>query len=166
MELQEFEKIYKETYDNTLKFIVIKCSHIEDVDDILQDTYVELFKKMKKQNVDIENMKSYIIGIAKNIIKRHYRTVKLKEKELPFEEINVEEDLLDDSFITKENAKEVLRYVRSQDIKTCKIFYLYFILGLKIKEISKEMAINESTVKTKLYRTIQEIRNLLGKEMK
>ena len=42
---KDFEKIYKDTYDNVLKFIVIKSSNFCDVNEILQDTYVELFKK-------------------------------------------------------------------------------------------------------------------------
>ena len=47
---QEFEKIYKDTYDYLLKFIVIKCYNINDVNDIIQDTYIELYKIIKKNN--------------------------------------------------------------------------------------------------------------------
>ena len=39
---ENFKEIYRETYSETLKFIVIKCNNMEDINDILQDTYLEL----------------------------------------------------------------------------------------------------------------------------
>lgn len=38
LNLKDFEKIYEETYDKTLKYIVCKCSNIEEVNDLIQDT--------------------------------------------------------------------------------------------------------------------------------
>ena len=81
MNLLDFENIYQRTYDNTLKFIVIKCNNIDDINDIIQDTYIELYHKLQRKNIDVENEKSYIVGIAKNIIKRHYRRIKSKRNE-------------------------------------------------------------------------------------
>ena len=50
-----------------------KCSNIEDVNDLLQETYVELYKTIKrKKYIILENYQNYIIGIAKNIIQKHY----------------------------------------------------------------------------------------------
>ena len=45
---RDFEKIYKETYSKVLKFAVIKCRNLDDVNDIIQDTYLELLKLLKK----------------------------------------------------------------------------------------------------------------------
>ena len=39
---QHFEQIYFNTYQKVLKYIVIHCSNIEDVNDIVQETYIEL----------------------------------------------------------------------------------------------------------------------------
>ena len=43
-ELEKFEEIYKKTYDVTLKYIICKCSNLEDVNDIIQEIYIELYK--------------------------------------------------------------------------------------------------------------------------
>lgn len=48
--LKDFETIYEETYNRTLKYIVCKCSNIEDVNDLIQDTYTELYSMLKKRN--------------------------------------------------------------------------------------------------------------------
>ncbi len=171
MNVQNFENLYQTTYDNTLRFIVIKCNNIEDINDIIQDTYIELYRKLKKSdlNIDSKDEKNYIIGIAKNIIKRNYRKIKNKNNEISLDEfenieINANIDLQDD-FITQDNAKQIWEYIEKKDIITAKIFYLYYILDYKIEDISKEMELNISNVKARLYRTLNEMKNLFGKEM-
>lgn len=169
MNLLDFENIYQRTYDNTLKFIVIKCNNIDDINDIIQDTYIELYHKLQRKNIDVENEKSYIVGIAKNIIKRHYRKVKSKSNEVfinEYENIEISEDInIEDDFITQENAKDVWKYIENKDIITTKVFYLYYILGYKIDEIANEMNLNLSNVKSRIYRNLREMKKLFGKEM-
>lgn len=169
MNLLDFENIYQRTYDNTLKFIVIKCNNIDDINDIIQDTYIELYHKLQRKNIDVENEKNYIVGIAKNIIKRHYRKVKSESNEISineYENMEVSDDInIEDNFITQENAKDVWNYIENKDIITTKVFYLYYILGYKIEEIAEEMNLNLSNVKSRIYRNIKEMKKIFGKEM-
>lgn len=169
MNLLDFETIYQRTYDNTLKFIVIKCNNIDDINDIIQDTYIELYHKLQRKNIDVENEKNYIVGIAKNIIKRHYRKVKNESNEISineYENMEVSDDIdIEDNFITQENAKDVWNYIENKDIITTKVFYLYYILGYKIEEIAEEMNLNLSNVKSRIYRNIKEMKKIFGKEM-
>ena len=109
------------------------------------------------------------MGIAKNIIKRHYRKVKNKSDEISineYENIEISDDIdIEDNFITQENAKDVWDYIENKDIITTKVFYLYYILGYKIEEIAKEMNLNLSNVKSRIYRNIKEMKKIFGKEM-
>lgn len=71
--LENFEEIYNDTYDRTLRYIITKCSNIDDVNDLLQDTYVEFYKLLqKKKYIELDNCQNYIIGIAKKKIYKHY----------------------------------------------------------------------------------------------
>ena len=155
---KDFERIYRETYYSTLKYITIKCNNIEDINDILQDTYVELFKILKKKVVHVEKYESYINGIANNIIKRHYS----KSSKIRFvddENIEIADDIdLEQEFITKENAEDIWDFIKNKDLITGKIFYLYYIFDMKISDVAKELELNESTVKTRLYRTMKQLR--------
>lgn len=63
--LKTFENLYSETYNNVLKYVVINCSNIEDVKDIVQNIYLEVFKILNKKK-DLELSRAYILGIAKN----------------------------------------------------------------------------------------------------
>lgn len=160
MKLSDFEKIYNETYNNTLKFVVVKCNDIVNIKDIIQDTYIELYKKLKKKDINTDNEKGYIVGIAKNIIKRHYKEKRKKYNEISIDEnerIPENEDI-ELNFVNEENVKEIWNFIKTKDLLTSKIFYLYFVLGYTIKEVSRELEINENTVKTRIYRTIKEIK--------
>ena len=165
--LKDFEEIYNETYDKTLKYIVCKCSNIEDVNDLLQDTYIELYKILKrKRYIVIENYLNYVIGIAKKKIQRHYGLLykfkansiwtKTEEKEY---EIDIPSDIdLEANTMTKLNAEEVWKYIKQKDTKAIKIFYLYYYSEFKISEIAEELNLSESNVKNVLYRTIKDVR--------
>ncbi len=169
---EQFERIYNETYNRTLRFIIIKCNNIEDVNDILQDTYIELLKILSKKKIpNYENIENYILGIANNIIKRHYYKKK-KDNIVSYYYDNEEEKEIEvaDSFdleqniITKENVNKVWLYISNKDLLTVKVFYLYFVLGLKISELSTELNISESNSKNRIYRTLKELKKYLGEE--
>ena len=169
---ETFREIYEKTYNKTLRFIIIKSKNLDDINDILQDTYLEFLKIIKKNpNIDIENIDNFIIGIANNIIKRHhYKQSRSKEKVITNEYENLENipDVfsLEDNFLTKENVKEIWSFVKKKDVEIAKIFYLYFSEGLKISEIAKELKISESNVKNKIYRTLKELKNIYERGQK
>lgn len=133
----------------------------------MQDTYLELLNKMKRNKLEkVENIENYILGIATNIIKRHY-TKKKKENIISYDdEDNITELLIQDDFdleesiITKYNIDKVWEYIKNKELITIKIFYLYFGLGLKISEIAQELGAGESYIKNKIYRTLKELKNI------
>ena len=169
---RDLEKIYKETYSKVLKFAVIKCRNLDDVNDIIQDTYLELLKLLKKKKMlEVENIESYVLGIANNILKRYYH--KKKKDNIVYcyqDDSNLIEDI-EDSFdleaniITKNNVAKVWKYLKQKDLITAKIFYLYFAVDLKITEISKDLELNESNIKNRIYRTLKELKRYLGKDV-
>ena len=71
---------------------------------------------------------------------------------------------LEEDIINQENVEKIWNYLNNKNVLIAKIFYLYYALGLKISEISKELEINESTIKTYIYRTLKELKVNFGKE--
>ena len=59
--LNKFDKLYNESYKNNLKYVICNCSNVEDVEDIVQNVYVDLLKKINKINID--NGNAYVMGI-------------------------------------------------------------------------------------------------------
>ena len=167
---ENFQEIYEKTYHTTLKFIIIKCHNIDDVNDIIQDTYLELLLLVNKRKIlEIDNVQNYIWGVANNIIKRHYHKKKdnvmcyPKEEEIAIEIVDTFD--VEQRIITKDNVEKVWKYVKDKDLLTAKIFYLYFSLGLKISEIAQALNLKEPNIKNRIYRTLKELKKFLGKDV-
>lgn len=174
IKLNNFEKIYNKTYNKVLRYIICKCQNLEDVNEMLQDTYVELYQTLKnKKNIKVKDENAYVIGIAKNIVANYYKNIYKEKsniiyitKDIENEEIQIPSDIdLEANFINKQNIEEIWNYLNNKNILIAKIFYLYYALGLKISEISTELKIHESTVKNYIYRTLKELNKKFGKEV-
>ena len=48
----QFNEIYSDTWKTVLSYVTSKCSNTADIHDIVQDTYVELYKIMEKRGAD------------------------------------------------------------------------------------------------------------------
>ena len=162
-----FEFLYNNTYRNVLKYTICHCRNLDDVNDIVQDIYTELYQKtVNKKHINLDNAESYIIGIAKNKIKKHYSLAKISyigsenEKLSQYSEndIDIEKDL-----ITKDNVMQVWNYLKNKSELTAKIFYLYYVIDVPIKEIAEELKITESNVKNHLYRTQKDLKERFKK---
>ncbi len=171
--LKKFNKIYDETYSDILKFIIIKIQNINDVNDILQETYITFWTLLNKKEIENKNLKSYLIGIALNKIKKHssllykLNTLSLfnlneKGKEL-IETIPAEIDI--ENLIIKEDEwNQIWNYIKSKkDQNIPKIFYLHYKLEIPIKKISEELNKSESYIKNCIYRTLKELSEIFGK---
>lgn len=172
LNLYEFNEIYDKTHLDLLKYVIIKCHNINDTHDIVQETYLELWNIMNKKELSDINIKSYLIGIANNKIKKHY-TLLQKLKTISLSQINnkdielietIEDDMnINDLIIKEDNWNTIWKYIKNkknQDIP--KVYYLYYKLELSIKEISKELKRSESYIKHLIYRTLKELQDNFG----
>ena len=160
--LNEFNEIYDKTYDIVVKYVVCKCNNVDDVNDIIQDIYIALYKQLLKNN-NIENINQYVIGIAKNKINKYYGlSYKIKNLFTKAEINNLKNNInIEKNIVDKDNLEEIWKYLKNKDIIIFKIFYLSYIESLTIKEISKHLNINESNVKNYLYRTLNKLNSLM-----
>lgn len=167
--LKVFDELYETTYYDISKYVVSNCSKLDDVEDIIQNIYLEVYKNISK-NKSIT--KSYIIGIAKNKVKDYYR-FRYKEKLVSLFSSKNDIELLDnipsdinieESILLKYDTALVWKYLKNKKPVVSKIFYLYYNLELTIKEISECLNITESNVKHYLYRTIKELKSYLERE--
>lgn len=165
-----FNDIYEETYHDILRYVVSKCDNLNYVEEIVQDTYLNFYKQLKKDDSYIEKHKQFLMKLVKNELFKYY-SLKNKVKtilnislesgldiidNLPDEDINIEED------IAKEHdLKNIWKTIKKQNLITQKIITLYYLEEMKLSEIANFLNIKESTVKSILYRGIKKIKNEL-----
>jgi RNA polymerase sigma-70 factor (ECF subfamily) len=169
-----FDEIYDSTSKSVLAFITAKCGRTADINDIFQDTYLELYQVLDKRGAEyVENDSAFIFTIAKRKIARYYS---LRERLRDFISLNAvgeneeEVDISDfesDGFLVEDFAvnhvlyETVKQFLQSKSEIVQKVFYLMYDVDLTIPEIAQALSLSESSVKNKLYRTIKEIRNLI-----
>ena len=162
----QFNKIYHDTYGDISKYVVCKCSNIKDVENILQNIYLEVFRYLENHdNVS----KTYIIGISKNKIRDYYR-FSYKTKILSLFSNAKEQNFIDrissdidieKSIENKYDTEKVWEYLKRKKQVISRIFYLYYYLDIKIIEIAQELQLTESNVKHYLYRTLTELQKYI-----
>lgn len=161
---EKLVEIYEETYKDVFRYIVSKCENISDVQDLIQNTYLNFYKAMKKK--EIKEPKKYIITIARNEIYKTYGIVALAKNHIPIFSLgnDIQEYMIDDALKVTENYEvniicdEIWSFLERGDPLTFKIFIFYFKEDMKIKEIAKVLSVGESTVKNRLYRKIKELK--------
>ena len=170
--LEKFNDIYDKTYSDIMKYVIVKCHNINDANDIIQDVYFEFWKILSKKEVVKTNIKSFLIGIAINKIKKHYsilqrfKTISFFDKNSNDIELinNIKSDInIEDLVIKNEDWNSLWKYLKNkknQDIP--KVFYLYYKLGLSLKEISSLLDKSESYIKNLIYRTLKELSSNYG----
>ncbi len=129
---------------------------------------MEVLKKIQKEVV-FNNENAYIMGIAKNKVNEYYRH-KYKVKIVSLlankndEEFNID---IPDSFdleldyIKNEDINIIWDFLKKKKIIIFKVFYLYYYEDLSIEIISKALNISQSNVKHYLYRTINELKEVM-----
>lgn len=163
----KFNKIYNDTYQDIVKYVVCSCKKIDDVSDIIQNIYLEVLKKINKKEIN----KNYLMGIAKHKIKDYYR-FRYRKREISIDKEDddnitfydkIPSDIdISNNFIISNDIDKVWKYLKRKSILISKIFYLYYYMGYKIREIAVILNISEVNVKHYLYRTLSELNIYLG----
>lgn len=124
-----------------------------DADDIYAQTFLAYFKK-KRAFESEEHRKAWLIKVAVNCVKAHMR------------ERGCHEDL--DEYAGQISAEDsyqdmdVKTAIESLDSLSRQLIYLYYYEERSVKQLAELFAYNENTVKTKLARARERLRQLLG----
>ena len=126
----------------------------EDVEEIVSDVFVVLWKNAGYIDLSKGNLRSYMAATARNFAlkrlnkKKDYTT--LDDVELPVED----ED--------KENRDLIWDAVMSLGEPDNEIFVRFYKFNEKIKDISKVTGLNISTIKSKLSRGKRKLKRILS----
>ena len=133
----------------------------QDIEEILSDVFLIFWKNYKRLDINME-VKPYLIGITKNLIKKKYNqyNVNFQNIELNEDEIlyNIDfEELVENN----EKSKIIQKCLYNMKVVEREVFTMFYFRQGKIKEISKSLNISESKVKIILYRARKSIKKSL-----
>lgn len=146
------DTIYRQYGSYIYGYIYGMVQNKAEAEDLLQDTFL---KVMKSESDKIENMKAWLITVARNTVYDHWRREKRKRTLMPFlkrKKRNIDLKL------------DIEREIEKLSPKLKEVIILREINQLNYEEISEILGIEIGTVKSRLNRARKELRNLLGGE--
>jgi len=160
-DMGSFEKLVNLYKDKIYCFIFKMTSSKEDVEDIVQETFIKVFNNLYKYN-NKWKFSTWIYRIAVNALKNHYKKKKRicsKElcKDIPRE---FDFDILsnpEDNYLRKEFYNEIVTIIYQLDYKYKIVFFLRYIKDFTIGEISNIVGVSSGTVRTRIHRARKKI---------
>ena len=132
----------------------------EDIEEILSDVFVAVWKNSNKLS-DTTDLKAYLSGTTKNIIRNKYRKIEINFSITDYEERIIADSNLEK--ITEENEqnkiiKNTLRTLKTEEYI---IFIKFYFEAKTINEIAKELNCSVGRVKVILHRVRKKIKRKL-----
>jgi len=160
------EQVYKDTSSYLIKYITLKCRSTEDIQDILQNTYLGFLDTISKNgHAGIFNPKHYLLRIAKKEIAKFYehKTAHDTVVVASTDDENYVEKALDE-FLEQNYtgdtgfSVEMFSLIEGLGPLATKIFTLRFVYDETIDSIAKQLGITPSNVKNHLYRGLKALK--------
>ena len=138
--------------------ILQDCMSREDVEEVTADVFVTFWKSA--ENLLPLNLKGYLSRVARSLALRKLRE---KTQELPLEEdvLFIEEDSLIEKLDQEERDRRVREAVLSMIQPDREIFLRHYYYCQSIAVIAEKMRMNPSTIKTRLRRGPEKLRQHL-----
>ena len=131
---------------------------LADAEDIVQEVFIKLYENLPKLTDD-EYLKKWCMRVTINKCKNLFLSSWKKKIRIITEKD--ENKIYENS---SDTTDEVLNALFSLPKNYRVLIVLYYYEGYKIKEISKILKVNESTIKTRLQRARERLEKILKEE--
>ncbi len=167
--INHFERIYRKYFGQISKFVIFKVPQISDAEDVVSNVFTNFYIQLKKKNIEIDNIEAYLIQIAKNELSKFYKS---KSKSILIDDdwkdkidVVAADFDLEEAVFNKFDVERIEKALNKltpldQRIITAKIKF-----DMSFKEISDQLKVKENSVKTRYYRALETLRQIIVKEV-
>lgn len=134
-------------FRSSLRRFVARIVEPQDIDDILQETYIRVCAAAEKK--EITNPKSFMLKTAQNLSYNFISTAYQRRVQLEdFDSVRLEQlsSGLESQFESRERFLGFCRAVRALPLQCRRVFILSKVYGFSQQEIAEYLDISESTV--------------------
>ncbi len=157
-EQKQKAEIFTEIYNRFSVPIYNYCYHIlgnaSDANDATQETFIKFYQHKEFQST--VSLKGYLYKIARNectrVIRKSIDRVQINEDDLETFEMSLE---------NKELSQIINQAIEKLPFSLKEVFILKFVQGMNYEEISSITMLNNSTIRTKVYRAILKMQEML-----
>ena len=149
--------IYDHYFNIIYNWSVKKTNNREDAEDLTNSIFLAIFEYLNK-DIEVKKIENLIWKIARNIWCTKAKKYIKEKNNISYDETYEYgyEDITIDKIIYKEIINEIDNYNLSEN--EIKVFKLYYIKDLSIKEIKEKLNITESSIKYYLFNARKKIK--------
>lgn len=161
---------FRNVADGLYRWILVRVGNDRHAaEDILQQTCHEAAKSLR-QPIEHDKYEAWFRGIAKNLVRRHWRQSKRRGTALSLENPAVARQLAEDmesrplpaeTMIRDEVGTQLLLAVTSLPQDEQRLVFAFYFEGRSQDQIAEELHVSAKSVETKLYRIRNRLREIL-----
>lgn len=156
--LEHIIEMYTPYVSTIIRNILQGYISCEDLEELTADVFLSLWEH--SDNIKSEHLSGYLSAISRtkalNYIRKNVVITENIEEQIIVSDDNVEEDT-----VKREVADILKEIITDLPVKEREIMLRFYYYQQKISEIADDMGMNESTIKTKLFRS----RKIMRKEL-
>lgn len=159
-----------DTYGDEIKRLVFAyMKNSADTDDVTQEVFVTIYQKLHSFQGN-SSLKSWIYSIAINKCKDHLRSwqsrnKRLMEKLITSSHTSTKEEITPEEMaLQKDSSSALFQTVMNLPIKYREVIILFYFKDFSTKEIGAILNLKESTVRTRLNRGREKLKECLSSE--
>lgn len=149
---QEFRRVFQDHNGAVYGFALRMTGSVQAAEDVAQDCFVELLRRPGTFNPACGTMRQFLIGVARNLVYRHWRTARRMEA--------IEQDLRKET--PDPMAMLIGAAVQSLPPLQREALVLFEYEGFTLDEIGKLVDADVGTVKSRLHRGREKLRHMLA----
>tara|TARA_R110002167_G_scaffold91458_1_gene246001 strand:+ start:44234 stop:44845 length:612 start_codon:yes stop_codon:yes gene_type:complete len=160
---QTLLEAFYEHRNNLFSYFARKLLKPQDVDDLLQETFLEAFKSNSK--IQISSPKGYLFVIARNLLSKRYKSeAKMRMddfSEAVLEDLTTDPSLVDNDLHNTLKLESLVACLTALPTQSRKVFVYKKFHGMTQKQIASELGITISTVERHITIALLKIRQLM-----
>lgn len=160
--MKELEQLYKTIQPKVFAFFYVKTSDKSVAEDLTHDTFYEAMKGYRTF-LGKSSIETWIFSIAKNILKKYYRSRKYKQA-LNKQMMHAKETSfsIEDTIILQEERKRLMCHIQQLEPLEKEIASLRLFGELSFKEIGELVGKSENYARVHFHRTKLKLQQKMG----
>ena len=161
---EAFNRVYDATRDALLRWLIPRVRSVADVEDLMQEIYKRLYRKMS--GFGVREPEKYVFGIAKKELAKYYRRrADVQTHEAPLtDQLSEEGEEPEDVVLDRESERTLWELIKTEPLLSYQAFTLYYGFSVPTDEIAKELHLSEDAVRKRLSRTRARLRAQLTEQ--
>ena len=163
-----FEEVYDEYYEKVFKSVYMRLLHMENTEDIVQDTFVKAMKAYDRFDPKVSSVYTWLCTIATNTLYDHFRktgsdkVISLEDyMEAGFEPGSADPEL---EKLTEGYARSAYVILSRLNENDRSLLSMRFGLEMSYKEMADVLSSNEKAVAKKMERLLTKCRDIAGEK--